>query len=73
MRYIVAIMAIFMFTGCVMKVGVALGPEQFRIVEVLYEGEGADTFCWAGAGWKDIGIRPIGWGTQVCEYQSQFD
>ncbi len=53
--------------GCTLSMGVALGPEHFRIVEVEYSGEGAGTFCWEGVGYNEIGIRPLGWGPDECE------
>ncbi len=52
--------------GCTLSMGVALGPEKFRILEIEYSGEGAGTFCWEGVGMNDMGIRPIGWGPDEC-------
>ncbi len=60
-------------SGCSLKAGVAIGPERYRIIEVLYEGEGMGTFCWLGAGWQDIGIREVGWGPDECRYLPNLD
>ncbi len=73
MKYLLVPMVLFLFLGCSLKAGIALGPERFRVIEVLYEGEGASTFCWGGAGWNEIGIRPIGWGPDECRYQLNID
>ena len=45
--------------GCSLSMGIALGPEHFRIIEAEYSGEGAGTFCWEGFGMNNIGLHPL--------------
>ncbi len=54
--------------GCAINGSVQLGPDKFKLIKLQYQGEGMGTFCWSGAGWRNIGIRPVGWGPDECSY-----